>query len=432
MLGTGLLILCILIALALPVAAVLGLLGLSLDILFSPFPLWLGMAEINWQHSQEYILIAIPLFILLGEIMLRAGMAERMYGAISQWLSWLPGGLMHANIGSCALFAATSGSSVATAATIGTLALPQMEKYRYNTRMFLGSLAAGGTLGILIPPSINMILYGFLTDTSVPQLYLAGFIPGFMLAGLFIVIILVANMLRPEWGGEPVETDWARRISTLPDLLPPIGIFLIVVGSIYAGWATPTEAAALGVLGGLGLAAYYKRLSIAMLKEAIQGTMRTTAMSLLIVLTAFFLNFVLSAIGLVDQVNQAILALGWTPLATMLFIICMYIVMGMFMDTLAMMVLTVPILAPVVVSLGYDPVWFGILVMLVCEAGMITPPIGVICYVVQGIRGKGEINDVFVGILPYLAMLFTMMGLLLAFPKLALWLPEIFIRSQLM
>ncbi len=432
MLGTGLLLLIILIALALPVAAVLGLLGLGLDTLFSPFPLWLGMAEINWQHSQEYILIAIPLFILLGEIMLRAGMAERMYAAISQWLSWLPGGLMHANIGSCSMFAATSGSSVATAATIGTLALPQMERYRYNTQLFLGSLAAGGTLGILIPPSINMILYGFLTDTSVPQLYLAGFIPGFMLASLFILVILIANIFKPHWGGEPVKTDWASRISTLPDLLPPIGIFLIVVGSIYAGVATPTEAAALGVLAGLALAAYYKRLDIAMLKEAVQGTMRTTAMSLLIVLTAFFLNFVLSSIGLVDKINEAILALGWTPFATMLFIIGMYIIMGMFMDTLAMMVLTVPILAPVVVSLGYDPVWFGILVMLVCEAGMITPPIGVICYVVQGIRGKGEINDVFLGILPFLMMLFVMMGLMLAFPQLALWLPELFIRSQLM
>ncbi|MEX2643636.1 MAG: TRAP transporter large permease [Acetobacterales bacterium] len=432
MLFTSFLMLVVLLALALPVAAVLGLLGLGLGGLFSPFPLWLGMAELNWQHSQEYILIAIPLFILLGEIMLRAGIAERMYAAISQWLSWLPGGLMHANIGACAIFAATSGSSVATAATIGTLAIPQMEQRRYNTQLFLGSLAAGGTLGILIPPSINMILYGFLTDTSVPQLYLAGFIPGFLLAAMFIVVVLIATLIKPHWGGVSVETSWSARFSTLPNLIPPFGIFLIVVGSIYAGWATPTEAAALGVIAGMALAASYGRLSVAMLKEAIEGTMRTTAMTLLIVLTAFFLNFVLSATGMVDQVNQAILNLGWPPLATMLFIIGMYIVMGMFMDTLAMMVLTVPILAPVVVALGYDPVWFGILVMLVCEAGMITPPIGVICYVVQGIRHKGELTDVFIGIAPFLLALFAMMGLLLAFPQIALYLPELFIRSQAM
>ncbi len=428
MLTTGFLLLILLIALALPVAAVLGLLGVGLGLIYSPFPLHLGVGELNWQHSQEYILIAIPLFVLLGEIMLRAGMAERMYGAISQWLSWLPGGLMHSNIGACAMFAATSGSSVATAATIGTVAMPQIQKRGYNERLFLGSLAAGGTLGILIPPSINMILFGFLTDTSVPQLYLAGFIPGIILASLFMMVVLVAMLIRPDWDGRREETNWSKRIAVLPDLLPPLCIFLLVVGTIYAGWATPTEAAALGVLGGLGLAAFYRRLDLDMLKTAMQGTMRTTAMVLLIILTAYFLNFVLSAIGLVDEVNRAILGLGWGPLYTMLFIIAIYIIMGMFMDTLAMMVLTVPIITPVVVALGYDPVWFGIMVMLFCETGMITPPIGVICYVVQGVRGRGDLNDVLIGIAPFVVADFIMFGLLLAFPQLALYLPTLFYR----
>ncbi len=428
MLTTGFLILIVLLALALPVAAVLGLLGIILDTLFSTFGLFRAMGELNWQHAQEYILIAIPLFILLGEILLRSGIAERMYAAMVQWLAWLPGGLMHANVGSCALFAANSGSSVATAATIGTVAIPQIKKRKYNERMFLGSVAAGGTLGILIPPSVNMILFGFLTDTSVPQLYLAGIFPGIILASMFMVVILVACLIRPRWGGVPEKTTWQRRIAALPDLIPPLCIFLLVVGSIYAGLATPTEAAALGVLGALALAAGYKRLNWAMLKDAIEGTMRTTAMVILIILTAFFLNFVLAAIGVVGEVNKAILNLGWGPLQTMLFIILIYIIMGMFMDTLAMMVLTVPIITPVVVALGYDPVWFGVMVMLLCETGQITPPIGLNVYVVQGVRGEGPLNDVLIGVMPFVLALFVTIGLLLAFKDLALYLPNLYYR----
>jgi C4-dicarboxylate transporter, DctM subunit len=428
MLTNAILILIVLLALALPVAAVLGLLGISLDLLYSDFGFYRVMGELNWTHAREYVLIAIPLFILLGEILLRAGIADRMYNAMTQWLAWIPGGLMHANIGSCALFAANSGSSVATAATVGTVAIPQLHLRRYNERLFLGSIAAGGTLGILIPPSINMILYGFLTDTSIPQLYLAGIVPGVMLAGFFMMVVLVACLFRRKWGGLPEHTSWDSRIRCLPDLVPPLLIFALVVGSIYAGLATATEAAALGVLGALVLAASVGRLSWAMLREAIEGTMTTTAMIMLIILTAYFLNFVLAAIGAVDLVNDTILALGWTPLQTMLFIIFIYVVMGMFMDTLAMMVLTVPIITPVVVSLGYDPVWFGILIMLLCETGQITPPVGLVMYVVQGVRGRGPLADVAIGILPFVLALFAMIGLMLAAPSLALHLPGLYYR----
>src|SRR5690606_7120343 len=195
------------------------------------------------------------LFIMLGEILLRSGLAERMYNAMSLWLSWLPGGLMHANIGASALFSATSGSSVATAATVGTVAIPQIQKKGYNESLFLGSLAAGGTLGILIPPSINLVIYGVLTNTSVPKLYLAGIIPGLGLAALFMLSIAVACIVKPKWGGEKSQAAWGQRIASLVHLIPPMFIFLLVVGSIYAGLATPTEAAALGVVGALVLAA---------------------------------------------------------------------------------------------------------------------------------------------------------------------------------
>ena len=218
-----------LLALSVPVAAALGVLGLFLEWKYSIMPLHLALGEIVWQNAIEYVLVAIPLFIMLGEILLRAGIAERMYTAMVQWLSWLPGGTMHSNIGSCAIFAASSGSSVATAATVGTVAYPEVARRGYNEPLFLGTLAAGGTLGILIPPSINLIIYGLLTDTSVPQLYLAGFIPGFILASLFMLTVLIAVLIRREWGGSAVETSWDQRWASLPHLLPPLGIFVVVV-----------------------------------------------------------------------------------------------------------------------------------------------------------------------------------------------------------
>src|ERR687895_241886 len=239
MVWTALMTLLLLLALAVPVAAGLGFLGLALSELYSRLPLTLALGEMAWATSNNFLLVAIPLFVLLGEILLRSGMAERMYSALVLWVPWLPGGLMHANIVACAMFAATSGSSVATAATIGTVAMGETNKRGYSERLFLGTIAAGGTLGILIPPSINLIVYGVLTQTSVPQLYLAGFIPGFLLAGLFMVLVLVRCLADPAAAGRPIETSWAARIRTLPDLLPPLGIFLVVVGSIYAGVATP-------------------------------------------------------------------------------------------------------------------------------------------------------------------------------------------------
>jgi C4-dicarboxylate transporter, DctM subunit len=277
MLGLTMLLLLLLLALAVPVAATLGVLGMALDQLYTGGRLLIAMGDTTWLNSIQYILVAIPMFIMLGEILLRAGIAESMYGAMSRWLAWLPGGNMHANIGSCAFFAATCGSSVATAATIGVVAMPEIERRGYNERLFLGTIAAGGTLGILIPPSINIIIYGLLTNTSVPKLYLAGFIPGFMLASMFSLTVLMACLVKPRLGGENIPFDLRACIRTLPSLAPPLGIFLVVVGSIYAGVATPTEAASLGVVAAMGLAAWNRAVSLQMLREVFEGTMRTTA-----------------------------------------------------------------------------------------------------------------------------------------------------------
>lgn len=426
MLATSLTLLIVLLAAALPVAGALGTLGLLLDKIYSQMPLTLAMGEVAWSSSKDFLLVSIPMFILLGEILLRAGVAERMYDAMVKWLSWIPGGLMHSNIGACAIFAATSGSSVATAATVGTVALPLVKKHGYNERLFLGTLAAGGTLGILIPPSINLIIYAVLTDTSIPKLYLAGIIPGIGLAVLFMVIVAICCLVKPAWGGERLSATWGERLRSLGDLIPPLGIFLVVVGSIYAGLATPTEAASLGVVAALGLAAFYRRLSFAMMKEVLENTMRTTAMVMLIIIAAYFLNFVISAIGLTTLLTNYIAGLGLSKLEMLAAIVVFYLILGCFMETLSMMITTIPIVAPVMFGLGFDPVWFGIVIIIMIEMALITPPVGLNLFVVQSLRTNGTLNDVIVGSVPFVLAMVALIALLAVFPAIALWLPATF------
>jgi C4-dicarboxylate transporter DctM subunit len=425
MLGTTLLILIGFLALAVPVAAGLGVLGLALGEIYARLPLSLALGELSWATSNNFLLVAIPFFVLLGEILLRSGIAERMYNALVLWVPWLPGGLMHTNIATCAMFAATSGSSVATAATIGTVAMGEIRKHGYSEQLFLGTIAAGGTLGILIPPSINMIVYGVLTDTSIPKLYLAGFLPGIILASLFSLTVLVCCLIRPDWGGKRTSASWRKRVRALPDLIPPVVIFLAVLGSIYAGWATATESAALGVIAALGIAGWRRALSVKMLLLAFEGTMRTTAMIMAILVAAYFLNFVMTSIGLLGQVNDLIMGLQLTPVELLLAVIIFYVILGMVMETLSMMVATVPIIAPVMFKAGFDPVWYGVLFVILIETAMITPPVGINLYVVQGIRQRGRINDVIIGSLPFVLAMFAMLAIISIWPNLALWLPRI-------
>ena len=425
MISTAMILLLVLIGLSIPVGAALGVLGLLLDSLYSMLPLSRAMGEMAWGTNNEFLLVAIPLFILLGEILLRAGFADRMYSAMSLWLSWLPGGLMHANIGASTLFSATSGSSVATAATVGTVALPQIKRYGYHEPLFLGSIAAGGTLGILIPPSINLVIYGVLTNTSVPKLYLAGIIPGLLMAALFMLTIIVFCSIKPSWGGKKIHASWVERLRSLVDLLPPFGIFLLVVGSIYAGLATPTEAAALGVFGALVLAAWTRRLSLRMIRDAIVSSMKASAMIMLIVIGANFLNFVMSATGLTTALTNSITGLGVSPMTMLLVIIVFYLILGCFMETLSMMITTIPIVAPIMIALGFDPVWLGIVIIVLVEAALITPPVGLNLFVVQSLRKSGSMTAVINGALPFVLAMFFMLALLAWFPSLALWLPSI-------
>jgi C4-dicarboxylate transporter DctM subunit len=423
--AVSLIVLLLVLGSSVAVAAGLGLVGLILNQFYSPMPLSRVLGELAWSTTTNFILTAIPFYIMFGEILLRSGIAGRMYNALIQWLSWLPGGLMHSNIGSCALFGSVSGSSVATAATIGVVAMGEMDKHKYNERLFLGTLAAGGTLGILIPPSINMIIYGVMTDTSVPKLYLAGFIPGFILTVLFSLTVLIACAWNPRWGGTKVATNWEDRIGLLPDLLPPLVLLMIVVGSIFFGLATATEAAAVGIVGALAITAWRRRLTLTMLREVCEATVRTTAMVIAILLGAFFLNIVIQAIGLTQQLSRLIAAYELTPVQVLAAVIALYLVLGTFMEELSMMISTIPITTPLILQAGYDPVWYGILIVLLIQTAMVTPPFGINLFVIHGIRGRGTLADVERGALPFVVALLLMIAVICVFPGVVTWLPQL-------
>ncbi len=413
-----------LLSLSIPVGIVLFLLGFGIDWFFSSFPLIRGLGNMVWSASNSATLIAIPFFVLLGEILVRSGVAARTYAALDRWVSWLPGGLVHANVATATMFSATSGSSVATAATVATVAMPQAEKLGYDPKLFSGAIAAGGTLGIMIPPSINLIVYGFLTQTSIPQLFLAGLIPGIGLAIAFIIAVAIICTIRPSLGGERRVFALSEMMSALTHLLPIILLFMMIIGSIYNGWATPTEAAAVGVAGAFLIAAFFGGVSLQMISESLYGTVKITSMIMLVVIGASFLNFTLASAGLGQALDGFLSGLGLSPMGTLFVIVLMYIVLGFFIETLSLMVVTIPIIVPLVVDLGFDPIWFGILMIVLIEMALITPPVGLNLYVVQGARKDGTMTEVMLGSIPFVLVMLAMVAALIAFPQIALFLPQ--------
>ena len=412
-----------LLALSIPVGIVLFLLGFSVDAFFSPFPLTRGLGNLVWSTSNNATLIAIPFFVLLGEILVRSGIATRTYTALDRWVSWLPGGLVHANIATATIFSATSGSSVATAATVATVAMPQAEKLGYDPKLFSGAIAAGGTLGIMIPPSINLIVYGFLTQSSIPQLFLAGLLPGILLALGFMAITVVICAIRPELGGTRRTFPLPEMLRALLQLGPIILLFFMIIGTIYKGWATPTEAAAVGVAGAIIIAAAFGGVNRQMFADSVIGTVKITSMIMLVVIGASFLNFTLASAGLGRELSAFLDGLGLSPLMTILVVVCIYIVLGFFIETLSLMVVTIPIIVPLVLAQGYDVIWFGILMIVLIEMALITPPVGLNLYVVQGARKSGKLSEVMLGSIPYVIAMLLMVAALIAFPQIALFLP---------
>lgn len=416
-----------LLLMSMPIAVIMVVLGVIGGVTLYGWPLLNSMGPVIWGTQNENILTAIPLFILLGELLLRSGIADRMYGALALWLGRLPGGLLHTNIGCCALFAATSGSSVATAATVGTVALPALNVRGYGARQSLGSLAAGGTLGILIPPSVNLLIYGSLANESIGRLFIAGIVPGLLLTLLFMLYIAAESFVVKTGAGAADEDNvpLRERIAALRHLVPPGIIFAVVMGSIYFGIATPTESAALGVVVALAFAAREGKLSLEFFDSCFRQTAKTTGMILLIITAAFMLNVTLALGGIAQTMTEWVSSFGLSPAGLLMALIVFYLFLGMFMDVLSMQVLTIPVALPIVTAVGIDPIWFGIFIVLMCELGMITPPVGMNLYVVQGVRKDGgPFRDVVQGAIPYALIMILFTVLLIAVPQLVLWLPE--------
>ena len=422
--GIGFALMLAMMLIGMPIAVSMALVGIAGGIAAYGHPFMDSIAPVVWGVQNENLLTCIPLFVLLGELLLRSGIADRMYIALSAWLGRLPGGLLHTNIGSCALFAATSGSSVATAATIGTVALPSLRARGYPMRASLGSLAAGGTLGILIPPSVNMIVYGSLTNNSIGKLFIAGIVPGLLLTGCFMLWIWASNVLGGKVIREPL-VPLPERIRTLRHLVAPLVVFGIVMGSLYFGIATATESAALGTVAALFFVWQSGKMNWEVMRTCFVSTARISGMILLIITAAFILNLTISLTGVADQMTKWVAGLGLSATGLLLVLIVFYLVLGMFMDVLSMQVATIPITYPIVTALGVDPIWYGIFIVLMCELGLITPPVGMNLFVVHGIRpDKGGIEDAIWGALPYALIMIVFTLLLMAVPQLATWLPR--------
>lgn len=405
-----------------PVAGGLGIAAIIGGILFlGNFGL---AAYVPWEVGDSFVLTAIPLFIFMGEVLLRSGLSIRLYDGAAAMLGRLPGGLLHANIGSCAIFAAISGSSLATAATIGTVALPELEKRGYDNKIACGSLAAGGTLGILIPPSISMIIIGSMTEQSIAKLFIAGVFPGIMLVGLFMIYIVVRVIIQPQLAPPFEKRPLKLRALSIISMWPVVVIMFFVLGGIYLGVTTPTEAAAVGAFMALVFALIYRKLNWLTLKASMLGAVKITAMLLFIIVGAMILSGMLGLLKVPFKMVDWVASLPFPPLAILIGIYIMYLFLGMFLDGLALVVLTVPIVFPIIRELGFDTVWFAVALVILVEMCLLTPPVGTNVYVIHGLRPDRPMSEVILGAMPFFFMMLVGLTIITAFPQIATWLPN--------
>ncbi len=405
---------------------IVGFIGM---IFFSTLPAGNNMASSVWSTVEKWEYVALPLFILMGEILYRSGISEKLFKSLVPWLHRLPGGLLLMNIISCTLFAAVSGSSAATTATVGRITLAEFEKLGYDRSLAMGSLAGAGTLGFLIPPSLIMIVYAILAEVSIGKMFMAGILPGLLLSGIYSSYIIYRGIRNPEIAPQTQDSySWSERVVALKDLVPTLILILMVLGSIYAGIATPTEAAALGVFGATAFAFINRQMNLKILFECLIGAVKTNAMIMMIVVGAGFLSRVMGFLGIPAAITQAITELDLSPYMLMLFLGGFYIVLGCLLDGFSIVVMTLPIALPMVTMAGFDPIWFGIYLILMVEVSQITPPVGFNLFVIQGLTGEPILKIAKYALPFFFLMLFTTVILTL-FPQIALFLPQIMIAK---
>jgi len=401
---------------------IVGFVGM---VLFGTLPAGNNMASSLWATVEKWEYVALPLFILMGEILYRSGISEKLFKSLVPWLYRLPGGLLLMNIVSCTLFAAVSGSSAATTATVGRITLAEFDKLGYDKRLAMGSLAGAGTLGFLIPPSLIMIVYAILAEVSIGKMFMAGILPGLLLAGIYSSYIIYRGIRDPSIAPQTQDSySWKERMVGLKDLAPTLLLILMVLGSIYGGVATPTEAAALGVLGATVFAFLNRRMNFKIMFECLVGAVKTNAMIMLIVVGAGFLSRVMGFLGIPMAITRAITELGLSPYMLMILLGGFYILLGCLLDGFSIVVMTLPIALPMVTAAGFDPIWFGIYLILMVEVSQITPPVGFNLFVIQGLTNE-PIIQIAKYALPFFFLMLLTTAILTLFPEIALFLPNV-------
>lgn len=406
----------------------LFLVGIAGFTLFTSSPPFTILSNILWNSTSGSTMMALPLFIFMGEILFRSKISENLFKGLSPWMNSIPGRLIHVNILASALFAAVSGSSAATTATVGKITLPELLKRNYNVSLCLGSLAGAGTLGFLIPPSIVMLVYGIVSGVSIGKLFIAGIIPGIILAAAFSLYAVLRCVFNPDLAPRgDLQYTWGERLKSLPKLVPVITLIMLVLGSIYTGWATPTEAAAVGVLGALFFAAISRSIDRNIFWEAVLGSVKTSCMIMLIVCGASFLSVAVGYLGIPARLTEFIGALGLSKYQLIVILTVMYIILGCMLDGFSMIVMSLPLALPLIKAAGFDPLWFGIYLVIMIEVAQITPPVGFNLFVINGLVNE-HIFKIALYALPSFVIMILIAALITVYPEIVLSLPNMMIK----
>ena len=414
-----------LLLLGVPIALAMAATGaVGLWVLEGPGPALAHTLLIPWAEGRSFVLVTIPLFVLMGQLVFHTGLATDLYDGVRTWIGKVPGGMAITSVIACGGFGAVTGSSIATVATMGAIVMPEMRRYKYHPRLATGSLAASGTLGILIPPSLIFIFYGVMTETSIGALFMAGIIPGILTAAMFSTIIFVRCIVTPSLGPPGPGATWAERWASTLGLLPILTLFFLVIGGIYGGIFTPTEAAGVGCTGVLVAAGLKRRLTANAMSKALEETALVSAMIFAIIVGGYLVARFLAVTGITEDLVALLVGMELGRVSFLILLVLIYLVLGAMLDVFGMLVLTIPFVMPVVGELGIDPIWFGVFAVMMAELALVTPPIGANVFVMRRTAPEVPMGDIFMGVLPFVAGELVVISLVIAFPEIALWLPQ--------
>ena len=422
----AIILLLFLLLLGVPIAFAMGAAGLlGILVLEGPAAAMAQAALVPWDEARSFVLVTIPLFVLMGQLVFHTGLATELYDGLRAWIGWIPGGMAITSVLACGAFGAVTGSSIATVATMGAIVMPEMDRFGYDRRLATGALAASGTLGILIPPSVIFIFYGVMTETSIGALFIAGIIPGILTAAMFSAIIYFRCLVRPELGPPGPVGSWRERRGAVKRLGPILGLFILVIGGIYGGIFTPTEAAGVGCAGVLVAALPRRRLNLRDVRRAMEDTVLISVMLLAIIVGGYVFARLMAVTEITESLVGLLVGLDLGRAGFLFVLVFLYLGLGAMLDVFGMLVLSIPFVMPVVLALGIDPVWFGVFVVIMAEVALVTPPIGANVFVMRRIAPDVPMEDIFWGVAPFVLGEFVVILLLVLFPAIALWLPSL-------